>query len=108
MKRRFANLISETKGRGTDIELILPEPAAVSQVVIMEDISQGERIRKYTISGLTEAGWKQLAAGESVGHKRIEKLDVPVSVSRMRPQIAAAKAEPIIGQFGAYGIAADS
>ena len=75
VKRRYGRPVAETAGRGATVELTLPAPARIGSIVIMENIAQGERIRAYTLTGRRPDGtWLELARGESVGHKRIEKF----------------------------------
>ena len=66
--------VAETTGAGKLVELKLPAATRISNVIIMEDIAKGERIQNYTLSGQLPGGpWKELARGQSVGHKRIER-----------------------------------
>ncbi|MGM0376691.1 MAG: hypothetical protein ACQEQ0_07945, partial [Bacteroidota bacterium] len=43
IKRRFSNPVAITSGEGEIINLKLPERQPVNQVVIMEDIAQGNK-----------------------------------------------------------------
>jgi alpha-L-fucosidase len=49
--RRFQNPLGQTQGIGKRLTLSLEKPQPVNQIVIMEDIKHGERIRAYTIEG---------------------------------------------------------
>ncbi len=98
IRRRFGTPLAQTKGRGTPVELKLPQPGTVDHVIIMEDIRQGERVRKYRIEGLTGPdAWRVLCEGQSVGHKRIEKFE-PVEVAKMRLRTLESVGEPLIPQ----------
>jgi alpha-L-fucosidase len=73
IQRRYRQPSAETKGEGAVIELKLPKPAQLDTVLAMEDIAHGERVREYVIEGLAPGGgWEKLAAGQSIGHKRIQ------------------------------------
>jgi alpha-L-fucosidase len=102
LRQRFSRLLDQTQGCGTALELKLDKPHTVSQVVVQEDITHGERIRAYEIHGRTAADrWTPLARGTAVGHKRIERLD-PVEVAALRLEIKECQATPIIRRLTAY------
>jgi len=44
----------------------------------------------------------KLTAGQSIGHKRIERIE-PTEVVALRLKITEFKASPIIRRFAAYG-----
>ncbi|RIJ46367.1 hypothetical protein D1614_19400 [Maribellus luteus] len=52
--------------------LDLKQETPVSYVVFRENITTGEIIREYKLSGMTNGQWTKLAEGTCVGHKRIE------------------------------------
>ena len=66
------------------IEIILPIPEKViDRAIIMEDITNGQAIRKWTLEALGSKGEKTvLAEGESLGHKRLLRFD-PVAVKEL-------------------------
>lgn len=94
IRRRFDTAIASTSGDGTLIDLDLKRSQELNHVVIMEDISRGERILGYVVEYLGAGEtWRPLCAGESVGHKRIQQFD-PVLTSRIRLRVTKKKAEP--------------
>jgi len=104
IQKRFSKPIAQTNGIGNQIELTLPTPQTVNHVIIMEDISQGEKIRAYEIEGLsTEGGWRKLGDGISVGHKRIQQFD-PTVISKIRLRITKSAANPQIRKFSALNV----
>ena len=74
---------------------------AERQVVVMEDIAHGERVREYTIEGKTADGWKELSRGTSIGHKKIDRVE-PVEVSAVRLRCSRSVAEPLICRLAVY------
>lgn len=74
IKRRFDKPIAKTKGEGTELVLTFAQPQPINHVVIQEDISTGERVRKYTLEALTDSTWRPIGGGYSIGYKRIEKV----------------------------------
>ncbi len=104
IERRFARPLAETAGQGTSLELRLPTPTPIDQVVIMEDIARGERIRRYAVEGRNGAhdDWRELCTGQSVGHKRIERIP-PVELSAVRLRVDASRATPRIRNLSVFG-----
>lgn len=102
IRRRFGKAAASTRGEGELIELDLTRNRKVNHVVIMEDISHGERILEYKVENLAANGeWQTLCTGQSVGHKRIEQFPA-VATSMIRLRITRAKATPFIRELAAY------
>ncbi len=109
--RRFGHPLAEVSDRnGTVVELELPRASLINYVVLMEDYREGERIRAYSIEGLSAGEWKPLSAGSSVGRKKIDVFR-PTQVEKVRLRITQAAADPIIRSlavFYAEGVSAGS
>jgi len=102
VRERFGKSIAETNGTGHVLELKLPRPRRIIDIVLMEEISGGERIRAYEIQGLAEGGnWQLLCSGQSVGHKRIERFE-SVKVSAVKLHVTESIAEPKIRTFAVF------
>jgi alpha-L-fucosidase len=65
------------------VQFVFPMRKKVSRVVIEEDQSKGENILSYSIEAWIDHGWKEVANGQSVGHKRIQMFD-PVITKKIR------------------------
>lgn len=102
IERRFGTPIIDTAGSGPEALLMLSAPRQVGTTLIMEDITHGERIRKYVVEGKTQAGWSVLATGTAVGHKKVDVFE-PVEVTELRLRIEASTGKPIIRKFAAFG-----
>jgi len=102
LKRRWGKSLAKVSGKGLLVELKLPAARKVDSVIIMEDIARGERIQRYTLSGLVGGKWQKLAVGQSVGHKRIEQFPA-VPLQAVRLTVNQCKAEPQIRMLAAYG-----
>lgn len=96
--RRFCRRIAETSGEGYEIVLDFPQPYSVSQIIIMEDIAQGELVREYIIEGYSGMEWKEIAKGLSIGHKRIHRI-TPTILSKVRIRCLNAIDKPKIRQL---------
>ena len=102
VQSRYGTALAETKGNGSELTLRLEQPARIDRIVLMEEIAQGERVRAYTLEGLTgPEKWEPLGTGSCIGHKRIE-LFAPRELAAVRLRITEAKAEPIIKKLALF------
>lgn len=69
---------------------------------MQEDITQGERVRKYILEGKAGKKWIRLAVGSCVGHKRIELLENPPLLSALRLRIVESADTPLIKNLSVY------
>jgi len=105
VRRRFDTPLAETTGKGDAVTLELKRPVKVDHVVIMEDITQGERVRQYVVEGhLGGDKWQTLCEGISIGHKRIQQFD-PVEVSSVRLKLTKSVAPPQIRRLAVHHVA---
>jgi alpha-L-fucosidase len=102
IRRRLGSSLAETRGSGRDFVLPLSDPTLVDHVVVMEDIAQGERVRRYAIDARVDGSWKQVAAGTAIGHKKIDRLP-PTRIDSLRLHIIDSVGQPLIRSFAAYG-----
>jgi len=84
VRERFAGPLASSQGTGRVVELDLRSREDVGMVVVMEDLSAGQRIAEYAIEAEVEGDWKQIAADRTVGHKKIDFIDPPVRTRRIR------------------------
>ena len=84
----------------------LPRPARVDSVILMEDITRGERVREYVVEGLVAADrWQTLCDGTSVGHKRIQEF-APVEIAAARFLALKHAAPPRLRRLAVYAVPA--
>jgi alpha-L-fucosidase len=83
------------------IDLAWPRPARFDRVVLQEAIALGQRVDAWTIEADSGGGWRELAQGTTIGHKRIARF-APVLASRLRVTIGHARACPTISTIGVY------
>ena len=101
INRRFSNSIATTAGKGEKINLKLPKRQRVNQLILMEDISKGERVRKFVVEGKTKKGWKTVFEGSCIGHKFIHRFD-EMEVSAVRLNILESNGQAQIIDFSVY------
>jgi len=99
----YANKKGATAGAGTAFELRFEPPAAITQVVIKEDIRQGHTVRRFQVEGLVEGKWVPLAQGASIGYKRIERF-ARTTVEALRLRVTESAGAPNILEFAAYDV----
>lgn len=103
IRRCYANPLASVEGQEDDWVLELPKKQLVDCCIIQEDITQGERIRKYRIEAKVNGKWKSVCEGESVGYKRIARFE-PVKATALRLVVLESKATPKVDYWGAYFI----
>jgi alpha-L-fucosidase len=99
----FSHSIAVTAGRGDVVELNLKRPREINFVSMMEDIRQGQRVRRYVVDGRENGRWRELCSGESIGHKRIQQFD-RTTVDAVRLRVTQLVGTPIIRQLAVYNI----
>jgi alpha-L-fucosidase len=100
----FGSPVAETQGEGTRFLLkIEGGPKTVNHVIIMEDITRGERIRKYTVEAFVDNRWTRVCEGISVGHKRIQRFD-SVEANKVRLSVDSSVASPVIRKLAVYNV----
>ena len=104
IQRRYGVPIVYSQGKGETLEAMPSAPATIDAAIIMEDISQGERIREYVLEGLVDGAWVPLSKGTAVGHKKIDKFD-PVKVSKVRIRVLRSVGEPQIRKLAVFNTA---
>ncbi len=101
VKRRYGIKIADVSGHGKEVTVQPSAPSVIDAVVSMEDISQGERIRKYVIEARVDGQWIEMASGSAIGHKKIDKFE-PVRASSVRLRVLECVGEPIIRRLSLH------
>lgn len=101
INRRFSTPLAQTSGTKKTQVLKLGKKQSVNYYMIQENIKKGERIRQYKIEAKINGKWKTICQGESVGHKRIEKLN-SIETDMLRLTILESIEQPDIINFSVY------
>ena len=101
IKRRFGKPLASIEGEGNKLLLNFDKPVQINCISLCEDISKGERVREYLIEGKVDGKWVRLAAGNCIGHKRLEEVS-PVTVSSLRLKVIQSVGKPQISDFSVY------
>ena len=99
--KRFSMPLASKSSKGKKNVMDFERKMHINQLVLMENIEFGERVREFTIYGNTVAGWKGLCKGSCIGHKYIARFE-GVEVSSLRLEITRSLGEPQIREFSAY------
>ena len=103
IKKRFDHPIARTQGKGNDVLLKLSQPTTINQVVLAEDIAQGERVREFSVEGRVNGQWQVLYQGTCIGHKHIIQLE-DTKASAVRLLVTKSADTPLIRDLSVYHI----
>lgn len=84
--------------------VVLRPRAAVKCVELQEDIRYGQRIKSFVVEAYAGGSWTEIASGTTVGHKRLIRLDAPVSCQRLRVRVTDSYAEPLLKNVCLWGV----
>ncbi|MCC6695373.1 MAG: alpha-L-fucosidase [Candidatus Hydrogenedentes bacterium] len=106
VKARFTTPLAQVQGEGNweegqALRLTFDKPTHIENVVIEEDLRFGQRIKTYCVEAQLDGHWKPVATGESIGRKRIHKLD-SVTTQALRLRILDCVPLPHVRNFAAF------
>jgi alpha-L-fucosidase len=82
-------------------EVSLSKVQRVKYVLLQEYILLGQRVKSFTIDAWQDNQWKPVAAGTTVGYKRIMALD-NITTNKIRINILDSKACPVLSNLEVY------
>jgi len=104
IRRRFSKPLAKTGGQGAVVELELKPPLRFNSIVLMEDITYGERVRQYVVEALVAGDkWQKICDGISIGHKRIQQFEHR-EAAKIRLRITESVAVPIIRELTVFNV----
>jgi alpha-L-fucosidase len=83
------------------LSIDLGEETEFNRFLVQEDISLGQRVKKFTVETFTEGNWKEVTSQTTIGRKRILRLPNTVA-SKVRLTIVDSKACPVISNIELY------
>ncbi len=87
--------------RSALLQLTFKLPQTFDRTLVMESLNDGQHIHKYDIQARQGGEWKTVAAGSSIGHKKID-IFPKVTASDVRLRILAAAGPPRVREFQLY------
>ncbi|WP_373837495.1 alpha-L-fucosidase [Bacteroides heparinolyticus] len=101
IQRRWGQPLATVKGNKKQLIIQCPAPQEVHAYRIKEDLSRGERIRRYKLEAKVDGHWVKVADGESVGYQRLETIPT-IRVKELRLTVTEAIASPVILDFSIF------
>jgi len=80
------------------LDMSFDRPVTFDCVLTMEWLNAGQHIQKYRIEIYSEGKWTEVARGQAIGHKRVDRF-APVTASRVRLNILSSSAEAHVREF---------
>jgi alpha-L-fucosidase len=88
-----APLLVRLRPSTTGMNVELGQRTPIDAVRLGEDIERGQRVARYSVSGLTAGGWKLLSRGSTIGYAKIDRF-ARTPVTRVRLEIEDALDPP--------------
>lgn len=96
------SVLPDMKGGRAVFLFRMKHPTAFNVLSIQEDIRKGQRVEAFSLEVKDARGkWKEVAAGTTVGHKRLLKFPIQTA-GEVRLTIRQARAVPAISEIGLY------
>jgi alpha-L-fucosidase len=93
--------VAQVAGAGRELVLPLPAGRAPTVLNLQEDLTQGERVRRFVVEAATPRGWEVVWRGTGIGHRRLQRV-APIHASALRLRVLECAAEPRIRAFAAW------
>ena len=79
----------------------LPKRTTFDVVMLGEVIELGQRLDGFSLDIWENNQWREVLKQQSVGYKRLDRLEAPVTTTKLRLQLHAPVA-PVLANFGLY------
>jgi alpha-L-fucosidase len=102
LAQRTENLF-HTRGNDSSctINIAWKKPQRIGILELQESISRGQRVESFVLETRSGRGWKPLAAGQTIGYKRLIRF-APVSTAAVRLRIISARGRITLQGMGLY------
>ncbi len=84
------------------LELAFDAPVTFSVIRLQEPVQMGQRVAAYRVEAWQDGAWQTISRGTTIGHKKLDRLDAPVTTARVRLVIESALAVPLLAEVGLY------
>jgi len=86
-----------------ELTLTLAKKANFDVVALSEAVDRrGQRVESFAVDARIDGSWQQVAAGTTIGHKRLLRLKEAVVADAVRVRITGARLEPTLAEVGLY------
>ncbi|MGB7070761.1 MAG: alpha-L-fucosidase [Pyrinomonadaceae bacterium] len=79
----------------------MPKPVTFDVVMLQEVIELGQRLDGFSLDVWENNAWREILKKESVGYKRLDRLDAKVTAAGIRLRLNA-PVPPVLASFGLY------
>jgi alpha-L-fucosidase len=83
------------------LEINTGKVQTIKYIMLQEHIKLGQRVKSFNVEAWIDNAWQQVASATTIGYKRILKI-APVKAGRVRINITASKACPVISNVAIY------
>lgn len=83
------------------LELPFAAPATCSLVELQEPVWCGQRVKGWTVQGLTAQGWQELAHGTTIGYRRLITFP-PQTLSSLRVRLTKSLGPALLGAVAVF------
>jgi alpha-L-fucosidase len=83
------------------VEIDLGAPTTFNVVRLQEPVALDQRIEAYRVEAWDGAAWTPVSTGTTIGHKKLDRFEA-VTAQRVRLVVEAARACPLIAEFGVH------
>jgi alpha-L-fucosidase len=86
-------------------EVTLPSPSPLGFVRLSEDITRGQTVARYSVSGFDGTTWIDLSSGTTIGYAKIDRITSPAIIHRVKVTVLepAGSLPPL--RISAYAVA---
>src|SRR5690606_27110585 len=84
------------------LELELGAPGTFNVVRLQEPIAMGQRVAGYRVDVQRNGAWETVIRGTTIGYKKLDRLEEPISTDRVRIVIEDALSLPLLAETGLY------
>jgi len=88
--------------KNANISLNFKTPITFDIISLQEYIPLGQRIEQYNVEALMDGKWQKIAEGESIGAKRLIKLEKPISSQLIRININKCTVAITLSEIGLF------
>lgn len=85
----------------SSLTINFPKATSFNRFSVQEYIRLGQRVQSFSIEALVDGSWKEVAKATTIGYKRILRFPA-ITATKLRFNIIAAKACPLIAGIGVY------
>lgn len=82
-------------------EVNMGKPQRFDLVWLQEDVRQGQRIARFSVEALQDGRWVEVAAGTTIGYRRLVRLPSAVAPS-VRVRVWSSKDVPMLSEIKIY------